>query len=1280
MVDQGGYLAPLSSAQARLWFLHQMEGPSASYNIPFVIRLEGRLNVEAFRRALGDVVDRHEALRTLYPNQHGTGMQRILPAGSAPIPLELVDVEPGETALTEAVLACTRVAFDLATEVPVRWWLLRPGAGDQVLVIVMHHIATDGASFTPFFRDLTVAYRSRLAGAAPFGDKLELQYADYAAWEHEMLDELDQPGSLAATQAAYWRRQLADLPAELALPTRGRRTALGEYDAEQVDVAIPAATHAALVALARESGTTTYMTALTLFCAALVRVGSGTDLPIGCPTAGRTEEALEALVGFFVNTLVVRIDAAGDPSFRTLLHRVRATCLDAYENADLPFDKVVELINPVRVAERHPLTQVMLIVQNVAPPELDLPGVRAVPMEPPSISARFDLTLRLVETYTPDGAPNGIGGEMTYRRELFDRATAGALAGGLVRLAEAMAAGPDTPIGRPGLLDGPDSDRILHAWGAGQAGASPRTLADLFAEAVATHPDAVAVSHGDRTVTYRELASLTDRLAHRLIRAGIGAEDVVAVRTRRGLASVVALLGVAKAGAVHLPVDADYPPDRITAMLHDAAPKLVLDEESIELSPAAGPVETVRETDPVRPLLIDNAAYLVYTSGSTGRPKAVSVTHRGLTGLTRAHAAGPGARVLSFCSPSFDGYVGEVCLSLLTGAHLIIPSSAPLTGEELADFLDVHAITHAALTPAVLAGLPPRPLPALQTLMVAGDACSPELVRIWSVERRMINIYGPTENTVTTTQGIVLPDAGTTPIGSPIGGVRVFVLDHGLNPVPPGVAGELYAAGDGLARGYRHGASLTATRFVPCPFGKPGERMYRTGDLVRWRADGRLAFVGRGDRQIKVRGFRVEPGEIEAVLVAQNTVQQAVAVVREDRPGDQRLVLYVVPSRDAPTEFDVAAARESLADCLPTHMVPSAIVALAEIPLSPNGKVDLGALPPPPEPTGAAAVREPSSMREEAICGFFAETLGVERVGADDNFFELGGHSLLAARLMSRIRAAFGTDLGVRTLFDAPTPSAVARRLSGTGTPDDGLGVLLPLRGTGVEPPLFCIHPAAGISWVYSGLLGHLDPQIPVLGIQARGLYGAEEPPASFTAAVDDYLAIIRTVQPDGPYRLLGWSYGGVVAHAVATRLQATGHDVTLLALLDSIAVPPVHAGLTRAEAESALLESLGAEDPFADLTPERRARILDIFVRNSELGLQYIPGRFNGDLLFFTAAEGRADDDSAAASWRPWVTGEVRNHQVACVHGLMTRPESLANVGPVIAAALAAEAQAGRS
>jgi amino acid adenylation domain-containing protein len=953
----------------------------------------------------------------------------------------------------------------------------------------------------------------------------------------------------------------------------------------------------------------------------------------------------------FVNTIVLRTDTSGDPTFRELLARVKDRDLGALVHQDLPFDRLVESLNPARSLAAHPLFQVALVLQNTDDAEITLPGLRAVPEPVGAVGAKFDLTFNLSE----DG--DDIEGALEYRADLFDEATAVALADRFTRLLTAAVADPGTRVSEFELLSAADRRLVLP-----DVTADPvprRTFPELFRAAVKATPDAVAVVDDDVEWTYTELDARSDRLAALLVERGVGPEDVVALALDRSAELVAALLAVQKAGAAYLAIDPDYPAQRIAYLLGDAEPVLLISTGAIAadlpahgspvllletLPPAGAPVAAVARAD------LRNPAYVIYTSGSTGRPKGVAVTHAGLAALAADQAArfgaGPGDAVLQFASPSFDASVFDLAMGLLTGARLVLTSAdRRLPGPALTELLARRGITHLHVAPSVLALLEPADVPPGMAVIVGGEAFPADLAAKWAPGRVLVNVYGPTEATVYATATDDLTATGTPPIGRAIPDARLHVLDGALRPVPPGITGELYLAGPGLARGYLNRPGTTAERFVANPFGEPGDRMYRTGDLVRRRRDGNLEYLGRADGQVKVRGFRIETGEVEAVLAEHADVARAVVVVREDRPGDPRLVAYLV------TESPTPVLRDWLAERLPAHLVPSSFVVLDAIPVTPNGKTDRAALP---APDVAPAGRAPQNAREVALCGLFAEALGLERVGVDDGFFELGGHSLLAVKLMSRIRTALGADLPVRTLFAAPTPEELAKRLDRGEAPETGREVLLTIRTTGTASPLFCVHPISGLSWCYAGLLPFL-PGRPVYGLQAR----RTAPPADLAALVDDYVAQLKTAQPAGPYHLMGWSAGGTIAHAIACRLQRDGEQVRFLALLDSV---PGHGSAADHEVIAAVIgDDLGA-------TGEDLAGLVESGVHTHQLLEQSPPGRFEGNLVYLSAAR---DGESAAGSWREHVDGDLEEYRIDCHHTTMMRQGPLGEIGPIIAAEL---------
>jgi nonribosomal peptide synthetase DhbF len=1281
---------PLSFAQQRLWFLNRLEGPSATYNLPLVLRMSGELDVAALRAAIGDVVRRHESLRTIFPDELGEPRQQVLDVVPEPAVVQVSDVD-------YELAVAVRQGFDLAQEPPIRTVLFQTG-DEHVLLVLLHHVAGDEWSTRPLVRDLSTAYAARAGGGAPDWADLPVQYVDYTLWQRELLGAEDDPAGLAARQLAFWRQALADLPDQLELPADFPRPAVSSHQGDTVRFDLDPAVHQQLRRLAGERQASVFMVVQAGLAALLTRLGAGTDIPIGSPVAGRGDDALDDLVGFFVNSLVLRTDTSGDPGFAELVDRVRQADLAAFDNAELPFERLAEVLNPVRSLSRHPLFQVMLAYWGATEAvAADLPGLETTVDTVPAGAAKFDLAFSLSER-----ADGGADGLVQFSTDLFTRGTVEDLAARFVRLLTAAVADPDRPIGRLDVL-GDERQQVL-SWGDAVGDVAPvGTFPELFAEKVAQDPDKPALIFDDVALSYRELDRRVTEQARLLAENGVGPGDIVGVLLPRSPELTIGLLAVMAAGAAYLALDPDYPPERLRHMVDDAKPRLVLTDSpradlpvpSLSIS-ASISMETSAsvsiEIDLPRPRL-DDPAYVIYTSGSTGTPKGVVVPHRGIAKLlatqTRRVGITAESRVLQFASPSFDVAFWEICMGLLSGGTLVVvPADRRVPGEPLAEYARRHQVTHLAIGPSVMGMFPPDiELPPDATLLCGAEKVPSELVLRWARDRRMLNCYGLAEATVNSTLWDCDPDAvGTSvPIGVPDPGARLYVLDEALQPAPPSVVGELYVAGLGLAYGYLNRPGLTAERFVADPFGPPGSRMYRTGDLVRWRSDGVLDFAGRADDQVKIRGFRIELGEVEAVLAKHPGVAQVAAVVREDTPGDKRLVAYVVGDGDS------TVLRRHVGESLPDYMVPAAVVFVDAFPLLPNGKLDRSALPAPDlgEAVGNTMPRNPT---EEILCGLFAEVLGLPRVGVDDSFFDLGGHSLLAAKLIGRIRDALGLRVNVGSLFAAPTVAGLAERMQSGGS-RDALEILLPLRPDGSKEPLFCVHPAAGLAWPFSGLLKHIDAERPIYGIQSRGLAEPKPVAASLHEMAAEYLEHIRQVQPRGPYYFLGWSFGGVVAHEMGTQLQAQGEEVRFLCMLDSYPKDVWDELPTEEEALKALLYMAGYDlselgdgpltraDVMAILSAEGSAlanleahsitAIIDNFANCAVLENEADHDKFRGDVLFFTDTVNPAKAALTAQMWQPYVDGTVHNHDIACEHKDMTQRGPLAEIAPIVDGAL---------
>ncbi|MEU2393454.1 amino acid adenylation domain-containing protein [Streptomyces sp. NPDC007369] len=1287
---------PLSFAQQRLWFLHRMDGPSATYNMPLALRLDGELDGAALHAALADVIARHESLRTVLRETDGVPYQLVLSADEARPELPVIELD--DVRLPGRLAEGAQRGFDLAAEPPVRAELYALAPGRHVLLLVVHHIAADGWSMGPLSRDLATAYAARSRGGEPQWSPLAVQYADYTLWQRDLLGDTADPESLFARQLAYWREELTDLPQQMELPADRPRPPVASQQGGRLAVRLDAELHRALRDLAAARGASMFMVLQAGLAALLTRLGAGTDIPIGSPIAGRTDQALDDLVGFMVNTLVLRTDTSGDPGFAELLGRVRQKALAAYDHQDVPFEYLVEVVNPARSLSHHPLFQIMLALQNAPVSEFALPGLTTGYLEAPTGTARVDLTFSLAEQYRPDGSPDGMVGAVEYATDLFDPATVELLFARWARLLRAVVADPGLPISRIGIMSGEERRRLLSGFNDTAAELPEAALPELFTRQVRATPDAVAVVAGATELTYRELDQRSNRLARALIRRGVVAETPVAVLLERSADLVVALLAVIKAGGAYVPLDARFPQSRIELILQEVGAALVLTEDVL----SALVQSESDSSDPQVACDPRQLAYVMYTSGSTGRPKGVAVTHRDVVGLalTPCWHDGGHERVLLNSPTAFDLSTYEHWVPLLGGGRVVVAPPGRLDLDLLQHTISTHGVTGLWLTAGLfrlVAEERPALLAGVLEVWTGGDVVSPAAVsRVLAAcpGITVVNGYGPTEATTLATCHPVhalSEHAATVPIGRPMANMRAYVLDAGLRPVPPGVVGELYLAGVGVARGYAARPGLTAERFTADPYGPPGDRMYRTGDLAWWLPDGTLEFAGRADHQVKLRGFRIEPGEIEAVLASCPGVAQAAVVAREDRPGDKRLVAYLVPASGGAPEAGELSGR--LRRDLPEYMVPSAFVTVAGLPLTANGKLDRAALP-APDYGATGAGRGPRTPQEELLCDLFAEVLGREQVRIDDSFFDLGGHSLLAARLVSRIRETLGVVVGLRTLFEAPTVAGLTERLV-MNDPDDALDVVLPLRSTGNLTPLFCIHPGGGISWSYSGLLNHVGSDHPVYAIQARGLGRPEPLPRSFEEMAADYADLIRKIQAEGPYLLLGWSAGGLIAHAIACELQARGERTALLAILDAYPVKDVQFEEMPVPTERDVLVGVLDVDPeelgdreltygevaevlnrrgsaLAGLAERQIEVIVQIMINNAKLAVDFVPARFDGDLLLFNSTIDRGHDDAGPATWRPYIAGRIESHEITTRHNRMTEAGSLAQIGPVLAARLA--------
>jgi len=1037
-VERTGAL-PLSFAQERLWFVDRMEPGSAVYNLPVAWRLGGALDEAALERSLGEIVRRHETLRTVFRQVDGSPVQVIAPRGAFALPVEaLSGLGEGdrEAAIRRRAGEEGRRPFDLSAGPLFRAALLRLGAEDHVLLLSMHHIVGDGWSLGVLFRELSALYAAYRDGRESPLPELGVQYADYAAWQRENLR-----GEALERQLSYWRERLAGAPELLELPTDHPRPAVQTFRGAHEQIELPGELLERLQALGRSEGATLYMTLLGAFQVLLSKYSGSDDIVVGSPIAGRTRKEVEALIGFFVNTLVLRTDLSGDPSFREVLRRVREATLGAYEHQELPFEKLVAELQPERSLSHSPLVQVMFTLEDAVDAAGGLAELSTQKVRAEFSHAKFDLTLTFAATR------QGLRGGLAYSTDLFERGTIVRMLGHLARVLEQVAQDPDRTLSRLELLGAAERTTVLEAWNRTER-PYPRGVCvhALFEAQARERPQAVALAWGEAELTYQALEARANQLAHHLVRLGVGPEARVGVLLERGVELIVSLLAVLKAGGCYVPLDPGYPAERLRLMLADSGVRVLLSRsglagvvegaglEVVHLDRAADALASEPAEAPRAGATAENLAYIVYTSGSTGKPKGVMVGHRQVVQLVRETdyvQLRPGDRVAQASNAGFDALTFEAWGALLNGATLVgIPQDVLLSPPALHEALREERITTLFLTTALLNQLSrevPDVFAPLREVLFGGQAVDADSVRRVlkaGRPRRLLHMYGPTETTTFCLYEEVehvAEDALSVPLGHATGNQRIYLLDCALSPVPPGVPGEAYVGGAGVSRGYLGRPGLTAERFVPDPFStEPGARMYRTGDRLRWREERKLEFVGRLDGQVKIRGFRIEPGEVESVLSAHAAVREARVVVREDQPGEKRLVAYVVGG--AGTE----ELREHLRERLPGYMVPAAFVILEALPLTPNGKLDVKALPAPERASAEERYVAPRTPVEEVLAGIWAEVLRLDRVGVHDSFFDLGGHSLLATRLLAHIQATFSLEISIRDVFSMPTLEAMA--------------------------------------------------------------------------------------------------------------------------------------------------------------------------------------------------------------------------------------------------------------
>jgi len=1214
---------PLSFAQQRLWFLHQLDPRNPAYNLPHNLRLTGALDAVALARAFGEVKRRHEILRTRYAAVEGVPVQVIDPvdptdrsdSGATALPLVDLAALPRDAREREAMAWIERGArapFDLAADHPLRAWLLRLGHEDHALSLTLHHIASDGWSNGLLVREVAELYRGFAAGRPPGLAELPVQYADFAAWQRRAFDS----GALDS-QRAWWRERLGDPPPPLDLPTDRPRPAVPTFAGAQRGLLLPPELAFAVDALGRRQGATLFMTLLAAFATVLSRISGQDDLAIGSPVAGRSRTEIEGLIGFFVNTLVLRVRLAGDPPFADLLGAVRETALGAFAHQDIPFEKLVEELQPERDLSHPPLFQILFTLQNVPAADLEVAGLAFHPIAADSGAATFDLTLACA------GGARGIGGLLQYKTDLFDAPTMDRLLGHFRNLMAAAATHPEWRLGDlPLLAEGERHQLVVEHNDTEVLRTDGLCLHELFERQVDRFPEVVAVvvAATGEEISYRDLDARASRLAAWLRARGVGAEVTVGVALERSAELVVALLAVLKAGGAWVPLDPGYPPERLAFLIEDADVSILLDRESWPADLPESPARLSREATP------DHLAYRIYTSGSTGRPKAVLVPHRAIVQhmrwLQESWPLGPSDVVLQAFSVSFDASFFDLWAPLLAGARLVLPHpgsarDAARTAEEIARF----GVTRYCTVPPWLAELIERPelneAMALRQVAAGGQELPAGLARRLRARGwQVVSLYGPSEAAVTATAWPAAPgpEERTVPIGRPIHNVQIHLLGPAAEPLPLGVPGELCIGGAGVARGYAGRPDLTADRFRPHPFSGTGTRLYRTGDRARRRPDGVLEFLGRVDRQVKVRGFRIEPGEIEAVLAAHPAVRDAAVIARRTRGGEVRLTAYAAARQPVASE----ELRSWLQARLPEPMIPAGWVLLDALPLTPNGKVDLAALPEPEIPRATGERVPPRDDLERALAAIWEELLDVRDVGARDDFFVLGGHSLLVLRLLARIERQLGARLPSAVLFTAPTIEKLAAELRQGGA--GAAGPLVVLAPGGDRPPIVWVHAAAGTVTAYAEVARRLRdaaPDRPVWALQAPA-----DLPSTLEELAAGHAAALRAAQPEGPYHLAGWSFGGVVAFEMARQLRSAGAEIAPVVLIDSRAPGAIEIPADLPSLLAAFAADQGLSPDVNALDVETLRPLFETF--RSLLGMlrSYRPAPSPGPILLYRAEQ----------------------------------------------------------
>ncbi|MCM3623871.1 amino acid adenylation domain-containing protein [Brevibacillus borstelensis] len=1318
-------LAPLSFTQERVWFFEQMEPGTGVYHIPGAIRLSGQLDIFALQRAFGEIVQRHEALRTTFVEADGHPMQKIHPTMNISVPFSDLRNLPEELRNREVERLASEEAerpFDLAAGPLARFRLLQLEDREYVLLFALHHIISDGWSIDILFREFGALYESCVTRKKHALPEMTMQYADYSEWQRDWLQSEERK-----RQLHYWKGKLGGHLPVLQLPTDRPRPAVQTFRGASESFTLSKEFTDTLSAISQREGATLFMTLLAAFKTLLYRYSGQHDILVGTPIANRMNRDCESVIGFFANTLVLRSDLSHELSFTQLLAQVKQTSIDAYANQELPFEKLVEELQPERTLSHSPLFQVMFVLQNTPKTDVVLPNLAFVPVQAETRVSKFDITLFMEQT------DQGLTGSFEYNTDLFDASTIQRMIGHYQTLLEGIAMEPGCQISKLPLLTATERHQLLVEWNDTKA-EYPEDMCfhQLFEEQVEKTPDEVAVVCGDVRWTYRELNRRANMLARYLQKNGVGPEQLVGICLERSAELVLAILGIHKAGGAYVPIDPGYPKERISFIVSDAKPSLLLTQERLcsVLEPGETTVinldadwDIVQQESDSNPVCIatpENLAYVIYTSGSTGTPKGALIIHRGLVNYLhwckKAYPAEEGTGAPVHSSVAFDLTITSMFVPLIAGRTvMMLPETEGVEG--LGNLLkESENFSLVKITPAHIQLLnqqlsPDHVKTCTRSLVIGGENLLAETVALWrrhAPGTALFNEYGPTETVVGCIVYQIPENMAATesvPIGRPIDNMRVYLLDSNMQPVPIGVPGEIYIGGAGVARGYLNRPELTAERFIEDPFyPEQGSRLYKTGDLARYLPDGTLEYLGRTDHQVKVRGYRIELGEIEGVLSQHPAVKDNVIAVMADGSGEKSLVAYVVMNPD--TRSAHVELRAYLQEKLPVYMVPSHFVTLDELPLTSNGKVDRNALP-LPERSGTeleSSYMAPRNPVEAKLVTIWEDLLSVSPIGVYDNFFRLGGHSLLAVRLFARIKEEFHQNVPLSVLFKDPTIAHLAQMISQSKT-EIGHSSLVTIQPNGSHLPFFCVHPIGGGVFCYQRLSGLLGSEQPFYGLQSRGLADDQEPLSSVEEMAIHYLEQIRSVQKSGPYVLAGWSFGGIVAYEMAYQLREAGEQIAALILMDSFAQAyrkdAVHdqvtvlamfvqdlLGITAKEipgwfqslrdipieqAIHTLMNTLIEQELLGQSTSfEEFARLFRVFQANWTAYRHYVPKSSGQPIILFTS--GDRDEgvtgiySSPSNGWEEVTNGEIEIHELPGNHFTILQSPGVEQIAQSIA------------